>query len=121
MNIDDIIIIKLIGAAGFWKLMELIFKNRAEKKKKNIEIDNLTAQTNNLIVENWIEWSAKLENRVKELESSLIELKQENEKKDSQIVELQEKVEILEQEKTSLLITNESLHKEIEELKSTKP
>lgn len=118
MNIDDIIIIKLIGAAGFWKLIESLIRYRAEKKKKNSEINNIHAQTNNLIVENWIEWSAKLENRVKELESALMELRAENNKKDTIIQHLTKKVSTLEVENLALVQANTELNATIKQLKT---
>ena len=77
--------------------------------KKNTEITNLHAQPDHLIVENWIEWSAKLENRVKELESALKELKEENNKKDTIIQELEQKVSSLEEENRGLTKDNERL------------
>jgi len=99
----------IFGATGFWKLIELFLRYRQDRNKKNVEIENLQTQTNNLMLDNWIEWSAKLENRVKELESALEKMANEDEKKKNiiseqseMIIQLENKVLQLEKQKEEL-------------------
>jgi cell shape-determining protein MreC len=102
----------LFSATGFWKLLEVLIKFRANRKKQSAEIRNLHAQAESNIVDNWIQWSQKLEARVKELETVAEEnkeLKKQIEGQRKRIVELESKVERVEQE-------NIQLHNQILEL-----
>lgn len=105
----------LFGAAGFWKLVEIIVKSKSDKKKQTAEIRNLHAQAERHIVDNWIQWSQALEKRVKELETVAEEnkeLKKQIEGQRERIVELESKVERVEKE-------NVQLHKQLKELSKT--
>ena len=99
----------LFGANGLWKLAELYLKGRSEKKKREAEMTNLHAQTNHLMLENWIEWSARLENRVKELESKLNEMTSEAEKKDELLLTKEQQIMALTEENRQLKTENQHL------------
>lgn len=60
------IITLILGATGFWKLLEILVRLRTDKKVKLAEAINLHAQAENQIVANWIQWSQMLEKRIKE-------------------------------------------------------
>lgn len=105
----------LFSATGFWKLVELIVKFRSDKRKQSAEIMNLNAQSERHVVENWVQWSQKLEARVKELEAVAEEnheLKKQIESQRDRIVELEGKVERVEKE-------NVQLRNQIKELSKT--
>ena len=44
----------IVGAGGFWKLVEILIKLRMDKKLKSAETSNLYAQANSSIVNNWV-------------------------------------------------------------------
>lgn len=95
----------IFSASGLWKLLELIFKARMDKKLKTAQEKNLYAQTQDHIVGNWIQWSQHLEQRVKELESVATEnqkLTQMIETQKGRISQLEAKVKSLESENKSL-------------------
>ena len=99
------LIAALFGATGFWKLIEILLKIKADKKKQSAEIINLQAQTEKIIVENWIAWSQTLEKRVKELELVALEnkeLKKQIESQRERIAELETKVDRFHMENTEL-------------------
>lgn len=96
----------LFSATGFWKLIEVIFVQRNQKRIRSAEIKNLQAQTEVSVVQNWIHWSQTLEKRVKELETVAEEnkeLKKQIESQRQRIVELESKVEKVQKENESLL------------------
>ncbi len=95
----------LFSATGFWKLIELLLKYRAEARKQSAEIRNLDAQSEKQISDNWIQWSQMLEKRVKELETVAEEnkeLKRQIEQQRRRIGELESKVERVEKENQQL-------------------
>ena len=98
-----------LGANGLWKVIEYLFKIKVEKRKHDEEINNLKAQTSNLMLENWIEWSTRLENRVKELESRLSEMVREVENKNQQLGEKDKQIEKLESQLEICLANNQTL------------
>lgn len=105
----------LFSATGFWKLVELIIKFRSDKRKQTAEIRNLNAQSEKHMVDNWVQWSHKLEKRVKELEAVAEEnheLKKQIESQRNRICELEGKVERVEKE-------NVQLRNQIKELSKT--
>lgn len=109
------LIIILFSATGFWKLVEFLIQFRIDRRKRSAEIRNLHAQAESNIVDNWIQWSQTLEKRVKELEivaHENKELKKQIESQRERIVELEGKVERVQQE-------NVELHKQILELSKT--
>jgi len=59
----------VLGATGFWKLIEVLLQFGMQKKLKNAEIRNLNIQANSLVVENYKLWSENMEKRLKQLES----------------------------------------------------
>ena len=58
----------VFGATGFWKLIEVLLQFRMQKRLKNAEINNLNAQANSLVVENYKLWTENMDRRIKELE-----------------------------------------------------
>ena len=95
----------ILGATSFWKLVEIIVKFRADKRKQSAEIRNLNAQAERHIVDNWVQWSQTLEKRVKELEAVAEEnqeLKKQIENQRNRICELEGKVERVEKENVQL-------------------
>ena len=111
-NIYWKIITLALGTTGLWKVIELLFKVRLERKLREAETKNLQVQAEGQIVGNWIQWSQHLEQRVKELEAVANDNRKLMEKVESQrkmidsqkgrIVKLEKKVEILTKEKTAL-------------------
>ncbi|EDP96546.1 hypothetical protein U8527_10550 [Kordia algicida OT-1] len=59
----------VFGATGFWKVVEMLFQLRMNKRFKNAEINNLNAQANSLVVENYKLWTENMDRRIKELEN----------------------------------------------------
>lgn len=59
----------VFGATGFWKVVEMLFHFKTQKRFKNAEINNLNAQANSLVVENYKLWTENMDRRIKELES----------------------------------------------------
>ena len=98
-----------LGANGLWKVIEYLLKIKVEKRKHDEQINNLKAQTSNLMLENWIEWSTRLENRVKELESRLSEMGQEIESKNLQLHEKDIQIEKLESQLEICEANNQTL------------
>lgn len=96
-------IMLVLGATGFWKLLDLLLKYRTEKKLKSAEARNINASTEKHIIENWVLWSQKLEERL-QLSESL------NEK-------LQKKINCLERKMRDVVKKNKELVTEILELK----
>ena len=86
----------IVGAGGFWKLVEILIKVRTDKKLKSAETSNLYAQANSNIVNNWVQWSQKLEKRVKESEDHTAAMEEIIEKQRKQIKCLEQKVELME-------------------------
>jgi uncharacterized coiled-coil protein SlyX len=103
----------ILGATGFWKLVEILLKLRIDKRLKKAETTNLFAQANSQIVDNWVGWSQKLEQRVKELEGYNTEMRQTIDKQRNRINELEKHVGSLEK-------CNKELTGKLEELKKQK-
>lgn len=111
-NIYWKIITLALGTTGLWKVIELLFKVRLERKLREAETKNLQVQAEGQTVGNWIQWSQHLEQRVKELEAVAEDNRKLMEKVESQrkmidsqkgrIIKLEKKVEILTKEKTAL-------------------
>lgn len=107
------IILGILGATGFWKLVEILLRYRSDKKVKSAEARNLNASAQKQIVENWVQWSQKLETRVKEFEEHTDELEKIIDKQKEQIKCLEKKVNKMEKERGELV-------KELHELKKMK-
>jgi predicted RNase H-like nuclease (RuvC/YqgF family) len=54
----------VISTAGFWRVAEMLI----DRKKQKAEVFQLQSQINSEIVQNWVGWSKKLEERVSDLE-----------------------------------------------------
>lgn len=93
MNMEESakIMALVVGATGFWKLLEMLF----ERGKYRAEINQLNAQVHTQIISNWVSWSQKLEERVRFLENH-------NEEQRKQIEELELQVTELEKQNESL-------------------
>jgi len=59
------IITLIFGATGFWQLLTIALKYRSEKKLKNAELNSINTTTEKHIINNWVQWSQKLEERLK--------------------------------------------------------
>lgn len=102
----------IFGATGFWKLIEILLKIRIDKRLKKAETSNLYAQANSQIVDNWVQWSQKLENRVKELEGYNTEMRQTIKKQRERINDMEKHVSDLEKCNQELTGKLEKLNKE---------
>ena len=95
----------VFSATGFWKLIEILSTFRSDRRLKAAQAQNLLSQTQSSMVENWVQWSQKLEARVKELEAVAVEnedLKQQVDRQRQRILELEQKVEQLHRENLEL-------------------
>lgn len=90
------IAVVVLGATGFWKLIEVLLQHKADRKLKSAEARNLNQQASSLVVENWVQWSEKMEQRLAELESKNRELTQIITRQREQIETLKEYVDQLE-------------------------
>lgn len=78
----------ILGANGLWKLIEALLKLRSDRKQKSAETSHLYVQANSQVVENWREWSKKLEDRIEELEKHVEKLQKRNTELESELKEL---------------------------------
>ena len=88
----------VLGATGFWKLIEVLLQLGMQKKLKNAEIRNLNIQANSLVVENYKLWSENMEKRLKQLESKNALMNKTITKQKDRITELEKYVDQLEAE-----------------------
>lgn len=95
----------IVGASGFWKLLDLLIKFRSDKKLKSAEVNNLNASAQNSIVGNWVQWSQTLEKRVKESEEHTAAMEEIILKQRQQIRCLERKVSEMERKNKELLKT----------------
>lgn len=66
----------LLGAAGFWKIAEVLIRFRSDRKLKRAQTRHYSAQSESEIVSNWVQWSEKLEARIKELEAEAEQMRE---------------------------------------------
>lgn len=99
----------IVGASGFWKVLDLLIKYRSDKKLKVAETNNLYASAQNSIVGNWVQWSQTLEKRVKESEEHAAAMEEIIEKQRGQICCLERKVTEMERKNKELLKTINTL------------
>lgn len=97
------IITLILGATGFWKLLEILVRLRSDKKVKLAEAINLHAQAENQIVANWIQWSQMLEKRIKESEEHTEALQKVIENQRKRIQDLEKKVVHMEKQNKELI------------------
>ncbi len=102
----------ILGATGFWKLLEILVKLRSDKKLKKAETNNLYAQANHKIIENWVGWSQKLEQRVKELENFNTQMQQTIDEQKTLIQTLETRIDHLENQNKELITLLEELKKQ---------
>ena len=88
----------ILGATGFWKFIELVLQYGVQKRLKKAEIRNLDVQANNLVVENWVQWSEKMEKRIVQLENKNTAMNKTITRQRERINELQKYVDQLEEE-----------------------
>ncbi len=92
MKIDILKLVGVVfGATGFWKALEILFQYKIQKQYKKAEIRNLNVQANDIILENWVQWSEKMEKRIEKLEN-------ENEQMNLTIIKQKERINELEEE-----------------------
>jgi len=87
----------ILGATGFWKLIEAMLGYMTDRKLKSAEARNLNEQANSMVVENWVQWSGKMEERLAELECKNRELTQIITRQRKQIEKLEKYVDQLEE------------------------
>ncbi len=97
----------VFGASGFWKVLEILF----ERNKQKAEISHLNSQVNSQIISNWVSWSQKLEDRVKDLEGRNQAMNKTIELQKESIQGLEKQVSLLEDQNTTL-------KEEVDELKA---
>ena len=97
MDIIKIIVI-VLGATGFWKLIEVLLQYGMQKRLKSAEIRNLNIQANSLVIENYKLWSENMEKRLKQLESKNALMNKTITKQRDRITELEKYVDQLEAE-----------------------
>lgn len=97
MDIIKVIAI-VLGATGFWKLIEVLLQYGMQKRLKNAEIRNLNIQANSLVIENYKLWSENMEKRLKQLESKNTLMNKTITKQRDRITELEKYVDQLEAE-----------------------
>ncbi|WP_407264850.1 hypothetical protein R5N98_12370 [Tenacibaculum maritimum] len=88
----------VLGATGFWKLVEVLLQYGMQKRLKSAEIRNLNVQANSLVVENYKLWSENMEKRLKQLESKNALMNKTITKQRDRITELEKYVDQLEAE-----------------------
>lgn len=88
----------VLGATGFWKLIEILLQYGMQKRLKSAEIHNLNVQANSLVVENYKLWSENMEKRLKQLESKNTLMNKTITKQRDRITELEKYIEQLEDE-----------------------
>lgn len=88
----------VLGATGFWKLIEVLLQYGMQRRLKNAEIRNLNVQANSLVVENYKLWSENMEKRLKQLESKNTLMNKTITKQRDRITELEKYIEQLEDE-----------------------
>ncbi|MEN8816841.1 MAG: hypothetical protein ABF274_08245 [Nonlabens sp.] len=88
----------LLGATGFWKLIEVLLQYGMQKRLKSAEIRNLNVQANSLVVENYKLWSENMEKRLKQLESKNTLMNKTITKQRDRITDLERYIEQLEAE-----------------------
>ncbi len=99
MKMDILKLIGIVfGATGFWKLAELLFQYRSQQQLKKAEIRNLNTQADDRVVDNWVQWSEKMEKRILELENKNTIMNKTITKQRERINELQRYVDQLEEE-----------------------
>jgi uncharacterized coiled-coil protein SlyX len=88
----------VLGATGFWKLIEVLLQYGTQRRLKSAEIRNLNVQANSLVVENYKLWSENMEKRLKQLESKNTLMNKTITKQRDRITELEKYIEQLEDE-----------------------
>lgn len=106
-------IVAILGATGFWKLLEVLMRLQLDKKMKKAEASSIYAQAGSQIIDNWVAWSQKLETRVKELEGNNQEMRLTIDKQRNRIGELEKLV-------ANLKTYNQELTTKLELLKRSK-
>ena len=98
------IIVVIITAS--WKIIEEVIRYKVERKLKQVELENISSKIDSNITNNWVQWSQKLEARVKEAEETIVSLKE--------IIQCQ-KIKLIEMEQH-----NRNLSTELQTLKNKK-
>ena len=101
----------VLGAGGFWRLLDVLIKYKSEKRLKHAETKNLYASAQNSIVSNWVVWSQTLEKRVKESEEHTAAMESLIDKQRAQIKKLEQKIYEMEKKNKELLNQLDQLKK----------
>ena len=107
----------ILGATGFWKLLEMLLQFRADKRLKSAEAKSIHAQVDTQIVTNWVQWSQKLEARVVELEGRNEELNTITAELNSIIINQRNRISELEVLVDELKSVNQRLTEQLMQLK----
>ena len=101
MKVTEILTL-ILGAAGLWKLLEVLIKLPTERFVRKAESRHFHTQSDAQIVENWVKWSEKLEERIKELEAEAGDMRQTIARQNQLIESLELKIDQLVAVNTSL-------------------
>ena len=102
----------ILGATGFWRLVEVFLNYRQERKLKHAQAYSFHTQAQDTVVENWVQWSQKLEQRVAELEA----VSSENKELKAQIERQRVRIKQLEKKVEALCLENKQLKAELDRL-----
>jgi len=112
-----------IGGSGFWMLLKFLIDKFLNKRLAKAQLEKEKASTTHLLtdagdklVQNWIEWSQKLENRINELEHVAAE----NSKLKSLIESQKKKIITMEKKVNELCKVNASLNNQLSEFLNRK-
>jgi len=101
----------LLGATGFWKLVEILFKVRADRRLRKAQAENLKVNANTQIIDNWVRWAHELEKRLEEQGKRINELESEKERMEKTINRQRSRINDLERQ-------NADQRKQLKELKN---
>ena len=98
----------VLGTMGFGKILELLIKTLLDKRIRNAETKKLHVETESQILDNWIQWSQRQDQKIKELEVKLDNVSVEN-------LALMNQIKILQEKMNRLLEENRLLRERIKD------
>ena len=102
----------VFGVTGFWRLVEELLRFRKGQHLRKAETQQIYAQANSQVLKNWLQWSQKLEERIKNLESENVKLRQTINQQEKRIKGLEKQITRLENSNQELIRKWELLTKE---------
>lgn len=103
------LILAVLGGQAFWAFLTVLWKAFAERRKT-------AAETESSIVQNWVTWAQHQETRIRELESTVLQLSEAGKAKDELLAryraeneELKQKLSVLEARFDRVLAENKKL------------